>query len=226
MRSINFKRVTIYAGHYGSGKTNLTVNQALCLRGQGTEVSVIDLDIVNPYFRTKDSEELFVDRGIRLISSKFANSNLDIPSIPAAANSAFDDHSRHVVIDLGGDDAGAIALGRYSGMIDPDETDMFLVLNRCRPMTRTPEQALEMKHDIESASRFGFTGIVNNTNLGSETDEALVLDSVGFAQEVSRLTVLPVVFTSVVKRLFKPLEGKIENLVPIDIYGGSAKFNV
>jgi len=229
MRSISLgdsKRVTIYAGHYGSGKTNLAVNHALRLRERGVAVTVMDLDIVNPYFRTKDSEALFKARGIGFISSEFANSNLDIPGIPAAVNSAFDDRSRHFVIDLGGDDAGGIALGGFAERLFPEETDLFMVLNRCRPMTRTPEQALEMKKDIEAVTHFKFTGIVNNTNLGPETDGELLLSSVGFAEEVSKLLGLPIVFTTVLRRLYPGLEGKIENLVPIDLYGGAARFNL
>ena len=105
------KRITIFAGHYGSGKTNIAVNFALGLREEHDKVSIADLDIVNPYFRTKDSEKILAEKGIRLISSEYANSNVDVPALPAEAYSIIDDLSVRAVIDVGGDDRGALALG-------------------------------------------------------------------------------------------------------------------
>ena len=106
------KRITLFAGHYGSGKTNIAVNYAFKLRQQGLEVAVADLDIVNPYFRTKDSEKELKEAGIRLLCSEFASSNVDLPTLPQGIYSVIDDRSEYAVMDIGGDDRGAYALGR------------------------------------------------------------------------------------------------------------------
>ncbi|MBO4406324.1 MAG: hypothetical protein J5849_01380 [Clostridia bacterium] len=213
------KRITIYAGHYGSGKTNLAVNHALALRRAGKRVKILDLDIVNPYFRTKDSEELFRREGIELIASEFAGTNVDIPAIPAAAQSAFDDRSSTVVIDVGGDDAGALALGRYQKAINEEDYDMLLVLNRFRPLARTPEDAAAIAREIEAASRVRFTGVAANSNLGSETDAEAVLSSEEYTVSTAKALGLPVVFRAVRRDLVPALGQKLERVQPVEITG-------
>ena len=114
---MEYKRVTLFAGHYGSGKTNIAVNYALRLKKEGKPVVIADLDIVNPYFRTKDSEEELRAAGIRLISSEFAGSNVDLPSLPQEMYTVTDNREEYAVLDIGGDDRGAYALGRYAPSI-------------------------------------------------------------------------------------------------------------
>ena len=109
---IDFKRITILSGHYGSGKTNIAVNLALDLKKVYNKVAIADIDIVNPYFRTKDSEDQLKNAGIRLICSEYANSNVDIPALPQEMYSVTDDKSVHAILDVGGDERGALALGR------------------------------------------------------------------------------------------------------------------
>ena len=111
------KRVTLFSGHYGSGKTNIAVNYAMQMARDGLPVTIADLDIVNPYFRTKDSAEDLAAAGIRLISSAYANSNVDLPALPAELYALTNDKSRYAVLDVGGDDRGALALGRYAPAI-------------------------------------------------------------------------------------------------------------
>jgi len=213
------KRITIYAGHYGSGKTNLAVNHALALKHQGFKVRVLDLDIVNPYFRTQDSAALFREEGIELIASEFANTNVDIPAIPASAQAAFDDKSYHVILDVGGDDVGALALGRYQRSIKQEEYDMLLVTNRYRPLAATPEAAAEIARSVEAASRVGFTGIAANDNLGYETTPEDIISSQEYQKDLSALLGLPVVYRAVWDKLVCALEGKIENLQPVALTG-------
>ncbi|MEG2569919.1 MAG: hypothetical protein RSA70_00620 [Clostridia bacterium] len=194
---MNFKKITIFAGHYGSGKTNLAVNLALHLRKSGMECALCDLDIVNPYFRSKDSEDELSAAGIRLISSEFANSNLDVPSIPPAAYAVFAQGDISSVIDLGGDDRGAYALGRFSEFLqDSADYDMLLVINKFRPDTATPQDALDIAREIEGACHVKFTGIVNNSNLGRETTRELIESTVPYANEVSRVMELPLIMTT------------------------------
>ena len=200
-------------GHYGSGKTNIAVNMALDLRRQYDSVAVADLDIVNPYFRTKDSAEDFKEAGIRLIVSQFANTNLDLPSMPQDLYAITDDRSMKVVLDIGGDDRGALALGRIAPrIIEENDYDMLMVINKYRPLTPDAQSTLEVMREIEEAGKIRFTGIVNNSNLAEETTPEDVLASLGYAEEVSALSGLPVVMTTVKDSLYGSLRGKIEGL--------------
>ncbi len=187
------KRLTLFAGHYGSGKTNIAVNYAMRLSEEGKKVCIADLDIVNPYFRTKDSEADLAERGIRLICSRYANSNVDLPAIPAESYRLVQDRSCFGVIDIGGDDRGAYALGRFADAIKAEgDYRMVFVLNRYRPLTSTVEDTVEIMREIEAAAGIAFTCIVNNSNIGGETTQDTVLDSVAFAEAVSLATGLPV----------------------------------
>ena len=216
--SYQFKRVTLLAGHYGSGKTNIAVNMAFELKKSVDKVTVADLDIVNPYFRTKDSQKDFENAGIRFISSQYANTNLDIPALPTELYSVTDDKSSYAIMDIGGDDRGALALGRYAPAIKEENNyEMLLVINKFRPLTPDAKSVIEVMKEIEIAGKIPFTGIVNNSNLGKETTAEDVLSSLSFADEVSSLTGLPVRFTSVADRLYSQLEGKIENLFSLKL---------
>ena len=212
------KRITLFAGHYGSGKTNIAVNYAKYLREQGNDVVIADLDIVNPYFRTKDSQADLEAVGIRLISSKYANSNVDLPALPSEIYGIFENKSSLAVLDVGGDDRGALALGRYTPLIKAEDAyEMLLVINRYRPLTRTADDCIEIMHEVEAAGGLKFTGLVNNSNLGAETVAQDILYSVDYAKEVSEKTGLPVLMTAVEKDLAVELNGKIENLVPLTL---------
>ena len=149
----NTKRISIFCGHYGSGKTNIAVNYALSLKEQGIPVRIADLDIVNPYFRTKDSARELEEAGIELISPTFANTNVDLPALPQELYALVQQTHTHAVMDVGGDDRGAYALGRYAPYIrEENNFDMFCVVNFYRPLTTTPEEAAEIMAEIEAES--------------------------------------------------------------------------
>lgn len=212
------KRISILAGHYGSGKTNIAVNLALNIRNAGKNVAVADLDIVNPYFRTKDSEEDFEKAGIRLISSEYANTNLDAPALPQAMYAVIDDKDTHFVIDVGGDDRGALALGRLTdAIVAENDYEMYMVINFYRPLTQDVASMSEVMQEMEVAAGMKFTGIINNSNIGEETKAADVLDSVERAKAFSKETGLPIVMTTVREDLFAELSGKIENLFSLKL---------
>ena len=218
-RNLTHKRVTVFAGHYGSGKTNIAVNYALKISKTEKSVSIADLDIVNPYFRTKDSAKMLEKSGIRLISSEYANTNVDTPALPAEIYSVFSDKSVHAVLDVGGDDRGALALGRYVPyMLEENDYEMLFVINKYRFLTADAASTVEVMREIEAAAGLKFTGIVNNSNIGEETTAQAVLDSLEYANEVSKITNLEIKMTTVKKELFKELETKINNLQPLELF--------
>ena len=191
------KKITVITGHYGTGKTNISVNLAMQLAKSGKKVSVVDLDIVNPYFRTADFEKLFTENNIELVKSVYANSNLDIPAISFDLERIASEDG-YLIIDVGGDDAGALALGRYAEAFEAYRNcfDMFYVINRYRFLTRSADEALELMYEIEAASRMKHTGIINNSNLGCETTVETVRASQEFAHSVSEKASLPIVMTA------------------------------
>lgn len=214
----NFKRLTLLCGHYGSGKTNVAVNLAFYLKEQYNNVVVADLDIVNPYFRTKDSMEDFKARGIELICSEYANTNVDIPALPANMYRLTADKDITAVIDVGGDDRGAYALGRLVPEIKAEDNyNMLMVINCYRPLTPDAESTIEVMREIESACGLKFTGLVNNSNIGDETTAEDIIKSIGYANEVSSVSGLPIVMTSVKADLYDELHDKIDNLLPMTL---------
>ena len=215
---MNYKRVVLLAGHYGSGKTNIAVNIAFEMRSRFDRVAIADLDIVNPYFRTKDSAAEFKKAGISLISSAFAGSNVDLPALPQEVYSVTDDRTLHAVMDIGGDDRGALALGRYTPFLRAEDNyEMLFVINQYRPLTRDAESALQILREVERAGGLPFTAIVNNSNLGEETSPEDVLASLRYADEVAQKTGLPIKMTTVKESLVSALSGRIENLYPLKL---------
>ena len=212
------KRLTILCGHYGSGKTNVAVNVAAELKQSCDTVTVADLDIVNPYFRTKDSESFFAEQGIRLICSAYANSNVDIPALPQEMYAITDDRSMTAVLDIGGDDRGALVLGRLAPKIlAENDYEMLMVINCYRPLTRDAASTLEVMREIEYAGGIRFTGLVNNSNLGVSTTAEDILASRDYAEEVARLSGLPIVMTSVRQDLYPAVVGLVPNAFPLGL---------
>lgn len=212
------KRLTILCGHYGSGKTNVAVNIAAELKKSHDSVTVADLDIVNPYFRTKDSAAYFEQQGIRLICSAYANSNVDIPALPQEMYALTDDRSMTAVLDIGGDDRGALVLGRLAPKIlAENDYEMLMVINCYRPLTRDAASTMEVMGEIEYAGGIRFTGLVNNSNLGVLTTAEDILASRGYAEEVARLSGLPVVMTSVRQELYAEVAGKVPGAFPLGL---------
>ncbi|MBR6795136.1 MAG: hypothetical protein IKM52_03395 [Clostridia bacterium] len=214
------KRVFLFAGHYGSGKTNIAVNWAFHLRSLGKKVTVADLDIVNPYFRSKDSEEELRAQGIDLICSEYANTNLDIPALsPETYRLVMQDDS-YAIFDVGGDDRGALALGRYTPhILEENRYEMWFVANFCRPLTQDAQSAYEVMREVETAGGIPFTGIINNTNIGGETTAETVLGSFERAEALSNLARVPIVMTTVAEPLLKSSLGQalhgVPNLFPL-----------
>ena len=190
----NPANLIIVCGHYGSGKTNFAVNLAIRLRQQypAKKVYAADLDIVNPYFRTADAAELLSANGIEPLIPEFANTNVDIPSLPPKLYQLLEGKNEDeiAIIDVGGDD-GSVALGMYSRLISARPYEMLYVINYYRPLTEDPSDCYGCMLEIEASSGLKCTGIVNNSNLGAETTEEIIVDSVEYAKNCARMCSLP-----------------------------------
>lgn len=212
------KRIKLLCGHYGSGKTNVALNLAYRLSEQEKRVAIADLDIVNPYFRTKDSSNILGSKGIRLICSEYANTNVDIPALPQDMYVITEDKSLDVIIDVGGDDRGALALGRIKqAIIDENNYDMLMVINCYRPLTKTASDTIEVMREIEAACGIKFTGLVNNSNLGNDTTANDIFKSLNYANEISHITGLPVVLTAFNDSLEVEVKDKVPNPFPLKL---------
>ena len=210
------KRLTLFAGHYGSGKTNIAVNYALLLAGEGKKVCIGDLDIVNPYFRTKDSAAVLEKAGVELISPQFANTNVDLPALPAENYRLVTDKKIYGIMDIGGDDRGAYALGRFvPDILEEGDYRMAFVANRCRPLTQTPEDALEVLREIEAACGLRFTCLVNNTNLGPETTPDVVTGALPYMEKLSQLSGLPLWLHTAEESVAQRLDLPRETVLPM-----------
>jgi len=214
--AFTFSKTIIITGHYGCGKTNLAVNLALDLRRQGRSITLADLDVVNPYFRAADFAELAQANDIGLMIPPYAKSNLDLPSLTIALADKIDDEAT-LIIDVGGDDAGAIALGRYAPRLKDKNYDMIYVVNQRRMQVADPAEALVLLREIEAASRLRATHIANNTHLGRETTPQIVQDSVGYAKECAEQCGLPLLFSTMRRDFYEQMEDK-QGFYPVDIH--------
>ncbi len=212
----HLKSCVIVCGHYGAGKTNLTVNLALAAAQSGEAVSVIDMDVVNPYFRTADFQELFREAGIQLIAPIYANTNLDLPVLPPSVGAAIREKTGRLFLDVGGDDDGAVALGGFSALLEERGYSMLYVVNSRRELEPEPGEEAALLRRIQTASRLKVTHLVNNTNLGPETTSEVLLQSLPYLEEVSKRTGVPVLGAAAEERLGPHLEA--EGLLPVRVY--------
>lgn len=212
-------KFSIITGHYGSGKTNIAINLCHALHKQGKEVTLVDLDIVNPYFRSADFTGELEALGMEVISPTYANTNLDIPALSSHVDSIFMDDGRSVIVDVGGDDDGAIALGRYAPkFIESGDYEFFYVISQYRYLMSDPGESVALLRDIEFATHLKATSIINNSNIGTATTKEDVLRSLAYADEVAKETGLPVAYTTVERGLIDEELEKIPNLLPVDVF--------
>ena len=189
--------IYVISGHYGSGKTNIAINLAYKLIGEGS-TAIFDLDVVNPYFRTADFTDKMRSDGITVVAPIFANTNLDTPALTGEFNNIYTGLYDNVIVDVGGDDSGAFALGQYAaGIAETGVWQHWYIVNFMRTLTLTTADNIELMRDIENAGKLPFTGIVNNTNLGAETTPDIVINSISKAKALSEASNLPLLYTSV-----------------------------
>ncbi|MBC8591517.1 ATP-binding protein [Wansuia hejianensis] len=215
----NDKRIKIIIGHYGSGKTEFSINYAVKLAKENKKVALVDLDVVNLYFRSREKAEILEDMGIKVIGSSIKASALDIPAISADVLTPLQDKSYEAIMDIGGDPAGARTLGRYHNYFQEGNYDMFFVLNANRPETQTVEKVMEYMTKIEDTSRAKITGIISNTHLLKSTTVDDVVKGYQLSKEVSKVTNVPLRYITVLEELVPKLPKEIQEIVfPIKLY--------
>ena len=213
------KRITLFVGYYGSGKTELAVNYAIALKQMGKDVVIVDFDIVNPYFRTKDAEDILTDHGIRVIAPAFANTNIENPALPPEIYSVFADKDCYVVFDVGGGEDGANPLGSYYQYFAQEDCDVFFVLNQRRLLTADLTGALEAYREIAAVSRTPITALINNTHLKSDTTPEIIMEGQALAESASEKLGLPVAYISGTPENLAELPAQYESIkFPVQLY--------
>ena len=211
-------RLTVIVGHFGSGKTEISINLTLCLADQNKTVSLADLDVVDPYFRSRGCADLFSQRGIRLVSSSPSGMDADLPSMPPEVLSIIENDAGYGVFDIGGDASGARVLARYRHRLKENNANVLCVINANRPLTDTPEKAIAYIRSIESSSGMPINGLINNTHLCSQTGPEDILAGAELSEAVSVMTGIPVVCHAAPRHLAGELCGRIHPVFPIDLY--------
>lgn len=211
-------RLTVVVGHFGSGKTEVSINLALHLAERHDPVALADLDVVDPYFRSRECADLFAKRGIRLISSSQTCADADIPSMPPEVQALTDDPSLYGVLDIGGDASGARVLARYRHRLKACGARVLCVINANRPLTDTAEKTIRYIRSIEAASGMPIHGLVNNTHLCDKTELEDILTGAALAGEVSAETGIPLFFHAVSKKLAAQAGKYVKPVFPLELY--------
>ena len=193
------KKMYVLIGNYGSGKTELALNFAIGAAARGERTELLDLDMVNTYFRLTEPGRLMRMKDIRVVSPNFTNSSVETLSLPAEVQSAFAMDWDTVVFDVGGDAVGSTALGRYHQdfeALDPANLQVLNVVNIRRPLSGTVEKIIRLQEEMEVHSRLKITGMINNTNLAQVTSPEELRDGYEMIRQVSEKTGVPVLYTS------------------------------
>ncbi|HYF92356.1 MAG TPA: hypothetical protein VD969_08905 [Symbiobacteriaceae bacterium] len=212
------RRITVLAGHSGSGKTEIAVNRAIRLAREGGRAALVDIDTVNHYFRTRGVADKLQAAGVRVVLPPPGMLNADLPIVSPEVLGVFGDKAWQVFVDLGGDAVGSRVLGQFAGYL-ADKADMLLVVNPFRPRTDTAEKALTEAADILAAAKLGWTGVLANPNLGPATTADDVISGLDAARESARALGVPLVGLAVRRDLAEAVAARApgENVEPLDI---------
>ena len=211
------ERLTVVVGHMGSGKTEFSVNLALAMAGGGRSVTLADLDVVNPYFRSRERRELLTQRGVGLIATSQACVDADLPVMPAELNGLLQNPERRGVLDIGGGATGARVLARYRPQLKTGDVRVWLVVNACRPQTGDAAGALDSLREISACMGVEVTGLVNNSHLCGDTEAQDILAGAEVVREVSQLTGIPVVCHAVPDWLAEEVGELAEPVFPMKL---------
>lgn len=213
------KRIVVFFGAFGSGKTELAINYARAMRQAGEPVTLVDLDNVSPLFRTRDAHGRLRTMGIRLLWPGEVGA-ADLPVLPAEVYGALQSRDQRVVFDVGGDDWGARALSPFQPYFRPGQYDAWFVVNTRRPFTRDVAGICQAVNEVQAASRLTATGLIANTNLGEATTLSLVREGFEIVAEAGRALGLPIIFAGVARHLAAAAraEGLGVPVFPVDIF--------
>ncbi len=216
----NDRRVRIISGHYGSGKTEFAVNYAVKLAETGRTPVLADIDVINPYFRSRERIRMLEDHGVRVVADTVNTSLIDVPAISAEVYTVFDRHDSDAVIDAGGGRAGIAVLKRFSDHFsNPEEYDFFLVINANRPETRSPAQIIEYIKSFENTCGLKVSGLINNTHMLRSTTAADIVSGYSLSVEVSEMTGIPLRYNAGLEKLEDELPEEIrKNFFPIELF--------
>lgn len=208
------KRITVFTGHYGSGKTEISINYVLMSKNNYQETALVDLDFVNPYFRSREARDFLQGDGIRVIASAEDCFNTDLPAFSPQIGGVLQNRKVRVIVDLGGDEIGARAAGRFRHQIADGDYEMYFVVNPFRPFTTTPAEVSKIIADIETSSRLKVSALVSNPNLHNETKEEDILAGHQEVQKMARFLGVPVRFLAV-EQSFADRPGLQQMALPI-----------
>ncbi|HBN84616.1 MAG TPA: hypothetical protein DDZ89_12300 [Clostridiales bacterium] len=208
---MDYGRINIFTGHFGSGKTETALNFAVALLNKGHKTYLADMDIVNPYFRSADAKERMENLGMKVIAPVYANTNVDVPALPAEVNKVFENKELVAVLDIGGDDLGARAVATYRKKILNEDYRHFFVVNVKRPLTETVEGIIRYVNDIETTSGVKVTGLVNNTNLMQFTTINDIMEGNEIIQKAAHQLNIPVSFHCIMEDLLTGVETEQKN---------------
>lgn len=212
-------RIRIFTGHFGSGKTEISINYAINIAKTGKKVAIVDLDIVNPYFCTRGIRKELEEQGVRVIASDPNLSNAELMVVPAEVLAAFNDKSYEVIMDIGGDGQGSVVLGQYNRYLKEEPYDMYFVINNNRPLTSNNDDTEEYIRGIEAASRLKITHLISNTNLSYETVVEDIIKGDKTVSDLAEKFDIPHKYTVCRRDLLDEIKGKVKGeLLPIDIY--------
>jgi hypothetical protein len=203
------KRITVLVGHFGSGKTEIALNFALNTAVNTSRVTLVDLDVVKPYFRSRAARAILQQAGIELLAPEGEYHHADLPILIPAIRDAFRDDTRRVILDVGGDGTGARALGAISDVVPEDDSERILVLNFRRPFTQNVNEAVEMVRSIEAVAQMSITGLVSNTHLMAETTLPIIRDGYDQAARTAEQLALPLLAVAVDEGAAADLDGTV-----------------
>jgi len=203
---IQLDGIIVIAGNYGSGKTEISINLAINRKRSGVAVRIADLDLVNPYFRTREARHLLSENGIDLVIPPKQYLQADLPILSPMVAGMIQRPAQLTLIDAGGDDVGVTVLASLADTLKGRKVRMLQVVNPYRPFTETIEGCLEMKTRIENASKLSVTGIIGNPNLIDETTIDHIYEGNEFLKKLSAQSGLPIEFIAVASHFYRNMD--------------------
>lgn len=220
------KRITLVTGHYGSGKTEFSVNRVMELKKEYEKVAILDMDIANPYFRSRERQEKLNEEDILVEYNSFGyDITEDLPAISASMKAPLENKEYVTIVDVGGNNTGAMVLNQFKKYFIPEECEQLCVINANRPETDTLQGALNHISSIQSETGIGIHGLINNTHMLQETEPEDIIRGYKLCKKISEQLEIPIVYNLCRENLLESLTTAIQaenindmNIYPIKLY--------